>query len=151
MIGKLLFGAAISKAINAAKGAAEGAIEEAGTQKLSDFKKVTVGAISDTVESMIGGRRTLEEWCEIASQPVDAIVAKSVSEEGLQFVGGYLCFSFADTSKKKVIIGYELYFLNEQKQWIKQDAHSDVYANNFTAEALEEIANKGTVKFNVDE
>jgi len=109
-----------------------------------------INAFKDVIESLLSGQRTLEEWCEIASKPVDDALAKGISD-GFQFAGGYLCFSFADESKRKVKIAYELYFLGRQKQWIKQDAHSDVYAHNFSMEALEEIADKGTVKFYVEE
>ena len=110
-----------------------------------------IDTIKAAIESITNNRRSLEDWCEIASGPVDAALAKSISEGELQFAGGYLCFSFADASKYKVRIAYELYFLDTQEQWVKQEAHSDAYASAFTDEALEEIASNGVVKFHVEE
>jgi predicted aldo/keto reductase-like oxidoreductase len=126
-------------------------ISVVGREVLNELKNVDIKSLTDTVENLAGGRRNLEEWCKIAAKPVDDAVAKTISEDGLQFVGGYLSFTFSDSSKKKVIIAYEIYFVDSQKNWTKQNAGSEVYANNFTQDALEEISGKGTVKFDVEE
>lgn len=125
--------------------------EAVGREVLNELKNLDIKPLTDIVESLVSGRRSLEEWCEIVAKPVDDAVAKTISEDGLQFVGGYLSFTFSDSSKKKVIIAYEVYFVDDQQNWTKQNARSETYADNFTQDALEEISSKGTVKFDVEE
>jgi hypothetical protein len=93
----------------------------------------------------------LEEWSEVFSKPVDEAIIKTVTEDKLQFVGGYLNFSFADSSKKRVNISSEVYFVDSQKNFVKEQASVVVHSSEFTADALDEISNKETVKFEVKE
>lgn len=143
IIGKLIFGVAA--------GAAKDIVSEVGGQKLDELKSVAKCALGDTIQGIMGGRRTLDEWCEIAAPSVDAALSKTLAEDNLKYAGGYLSFSFSDSMKKSVSISYELYFLDEEKQWIKQAATGSARASTFTQDALAEITNQGTVKFDVEE
>jgi hypothetical protein len=136
--------------IRIAKEAMGRADEAIYMQEKVETRKVASRAFLQAVERVISGRRSLEEWCEVVSGPVDDAVARTVTEDGLKFVGGYLSFSIAGLTANKVTIAYELYFGDEQRNWVKQYAYSDVYARNFSHEALEEISCTGSVKFRVE-
>jgi hypothetical protein len=115
-----------------------------------DAKDAVIDAAKDKFESVITGRRTIEAWAEIAAKCVDKIKDRAVSEENLNFVGGKLKFAFAPKNPGKVVISFELYFRDEGGQWQKIAADSDMYASNFTFEALDEIKEKTEVVFEVE-
>ena len=114
-----------------------------------DVKNASKDAISDTFHEIIVGKRTIEDWADSAVKGVDEIKDKVVSEENKIFVGGYLDFAMSKKNNKKVVISFELYFLDEDKQWEKMTAESDVYATTFTADALEELRSKDKIRFEV--
>ena len=116
---------------------------------IEDVKNASKDAISDTVHELVVGKRTIEDWADSAIKGVDEIKDKVVSEENKIFVGGYLDFAMSKKNNKKVVISFELYFLDEDKQWEKMTAESDVYATTFTADALEELRSKDKIRFEV--
>ena len=105
---------------------------------------------SDTTKSIITGKKTIDEWAEIAIKGVDRVKEQEEAEENLQYVGGKLCFQISDKNSKYVIISFQLYFLNENSEWKKAEASSDILACNFTSESLEELKTKGKVEFDVE-
>lgn len=117
---------------------------------ISDAKDVLANAVRDTVESIITGRRTINEWAEIAISGVDKIKAQVIKENGWKYVGGELKFAMSDKNLRKVVISFELYYQDGNEKWQKVGAESDIYASNFTLEALEEIKSQGTISFEVD-
>lgn len=117
---------------------------------VSEAKDVLANAARDTVESIITGRRTIDEWAKIAIGGVDKVKMQVIQENGWRYVGGKLNFMMKDKNLRKVVIMFELYYLDENGIWQKVGAESDMYASNFTLEALEEIKTKGTVSFEVD-
>lgn len=117
---------------------------------INDGKDVLANAARDTVESIITGRRTIQEWAEIAICGVDKVKEQVIRENGWKYVGGKLNFAIFDKNVHKVVISFELYYQDENKEWQKVGAESDMYASNFTLEALEEIKSQGKVSFEVD-
>lgn len=117
---------------------------------LNEAKDLLANAARDTVESIITGRRTINEWAEIAICGVDKVKARVVKENGWKYVGGKLNFTMSEKVSHKVVISFELYFQDEKDNWQKVGAESDMYASNFTLEALEEIKSQGTVSYEVD-
>ena len=115
-----------------------------------DVKEVALNAARDTVERIVTGRRSLDDWSEISIAGVDTIKNRAIDEEGLTYVGGKLMFSMSPKRDDKVIISFELYFQDDQQQWHKVGAESDLFASNFTLEALEEIESEGSVSFEVE-
>ncbi|GHV31527.1 hypothetical protein FACS1894167_14000 [Synergistales bacterium] len=111
---------------------------------------VLFDAFADTLERIVSGRRSFEDWHGIASESLDRIIAKTSEDRNLRYAGGKLCFSFADSRRKKVNIAYDLYFIDKAETWTKEHAVGDVYASNFTLEALAEIEEKGTVAFDIE-
>ena len=59
-------------------------------------------------------------------------------------------FAMSEKNAKKVVISFELYFLDEGKKWQKVGAESDVFASNFTLEALEDIKSNDCVSFELE-
>lgn len=117
---------------------------------VSEAKGVLANAAHDTVESIITGRRTINEWAEIAISGVDKVKVQVIKENGWKYVGGKLNFTMSDRVSHKVVISFELYYQDENGNWQKVGAESDMYASNFTLEALEEIKAQGIVSFEVD-
>ena len=117
---------------------------------LSSYIQDVNDSARDTFESIITVRRTIDEWAEIAIKGVDQIKDRAVNEEGLSYVGGKLTFAMSVQNPQKVVISFELYFLDENNEWQKVGADSDMYASVFTLEALEEIKSKCEVSFEVE-
>lgn len=140
---------AISLIVGLAKFAEEifgKAIEE----HLDNLKGAAADGVSDAVQAMLTGRMSLEEWANIASKACDRIIEKS-REQGLKYVAGKLRFENSPKDTKKIIICMELYFLNEKNEWVKTKSDCDMYASNFTEEALYTIKTNGKVEFEVVE
>lgn len=117
---------------------------------INEVKEVFANAARDTFESIITGRRTLDEWAKIAIRGVDKVKAQVIRENGWEYIGGKLNFKMSDKSSHKVVISFELYYQDEGKKWRKVGAESDMYASNFSLEAIEEIKSQGTVSFEVN-
>lgn len=112
---------------------------------------VLSNAARDTFESVITGRQTIEEWAEIAIKGVDGVKNRVAQVNGWKYVGGKLNFALSTKSKHKVVISFELYYQDDTSHWKKVSAESDMYASNFTLEALEDMKTKGIVSFEVED
>lgn len=123
-----------------------GDVLEKQKDPLSDAVK---NAVNDGIESIVTGKRTIDEWAEIAINGVDKIKDQKTREENLQFVDGTLYFEISHNNPKNVIISFQLYFLDDTNEWKKVEGHSDVKISNFTDDAIEEMKTKGNVKFSV--
>lgn len=116
----------------------------------NDAKDALMNTARDTLESAITGRRSIEEWAEIAIKGVDKVKNKVVEQNGWKYIGGKLNFQLSETISDKVVISYELYYQDSDKNWQKVSAESDMYASNFTLEALEDIKTNGKVSYEVE-
>ena len=132
------------------KETAKGMLTEFLNSYVNDVKDIAMNAARDTFESIITGRRTLEEWAKIAIKGVDKIKDRAINEENLRYIGGKLNFTMSKQKANKVVISFELYFQNENNEWYKIGAESDLFASNFILEALEEIKSKGKISFEVE-
>ncbi|MDO5019172.1 MAG: hypothetical protein Q4E29_01705 [Lachnospiraceae bacterium] len=115
-----------------------------------DAKDALMNTARDTLESAITGRRSIEEWAEIAIKGVDKVKKKVVEQNGWKYIGGKLNFQLSETISDKVVISYELYYQDSDKNWQKVSAESDMYVSNFTLEALEDIKTNGKVSYEVE-
>lgn len=115
----------------------------------NDLGSALSNAVRDTIESLIAGRRTTEEWANIVIDAVDDIKNRYENQNNWNYVGGKLNFAMSEKSSRKVVISFELYYQDENQQWQKVYAESDAYSSGFTLEALDEIKSKGTVSFEV--
>lgn len=120
-------------------------------QHAENTKDAITGAARDMVGSAIAGRRTADEWAEIIIDGVDEIKDKVIAEDGLSFIGGKLKFALSPKNLKKVLVSFELYFQDENGQWQKVGADSNLNSTNFTAEALREMESRGEISFEVEE
>lgn len=116
----------------------------------NDAKDALMNTARDTLESAITGRRSIEEWAEIAIKGVDKVKNKVVEQNGWKYIGGKLNFQLSETISDKVVISYELYYQDSDKNWQRVSAESDMYASNFTLEALEDIKTNGKVSYEVE-
>lgn len=115
-----------------------------------EYKEAMKETLKDQVAEIITGKKTIDEWAEIAIKGVDNVKEYMVAEENLQYVGGKLCFQISDKNSQHVKISFHLYFLDENNEWKKTEAESDILASHFTSEALEELKEKGKVEFDVE-
>jgi hypothetical protein len=143
----MMMNPAIGKAI---KEAAKFIFTEVILVYADDIKDSVANAARDNVERIITGRRTIEDWSKICIEAVDKIKDHAVNEEGLRYVGGKLKFAMSQKKENKAVISFELYFQDKNNEWHKIGAESDLYASNFTLEALDEIKSAGGVSFEVE-
>ncbi len=129
---------------------ARDAFVEALSSYADDAKAGVVNTVRDTFESIITGRRTIDEWAEIASKGVDQVKRRVEEENGWRYVGGRLNFAMSPKDFNKVTISYELYYQDENDGWQRVTADSDMQASNFTIEALESIEENGKISFEVE-
>ncbi|MBQ9927313.1 MAG: hypothetical protein IJO65_05000 [Lachnospiraceae bacterium] len=116
----------------------------------NDAKDALMNTARDTLESAITGRRSIEEWAEIAIKGVDKVKNKVVEQNGWKYIGGKLNFQLSETTSDKVVISYELYYQDSDKNWQKVSAESDMYASNFTLESLEDMKTNGKASYEVE-
>lgn len=117
---------------------------------VNDIKDAVKNTVRDNYERMITGRRTIDEWAAIAIKGVDKVRNQVVEQKGWKYVGGKLNFQMLNNSKDKVVISFELYFQDNYSRWQKIVAESDMYASNFTIEALEDIDKNRKISFEVE-
>jgi hypothetical protein len=130
--------------------AAKGIFSSVLRPYIEDTKNTAMNSARDTLEAVVTGRRSIDEWANIAIDGVDQIKERAIEEGDLRYVGGKLNFAMSTENAQKVVISFELYFLDENNQWHKIGADSDMAASNFTVDSLEEIADKGIVSFDVE-
>jgi hypothetical protein len=139
--------------VGAAKEVVKSVVEDAVDEKISDAKGVVLDAakntLRDVLESAVTGRRPLEDWTEISIKALDEIKEKYINENDWIYRGGRLNFQMSLKYENKVVISYELYFQDTQGMWQKVGAESDMFASNFTLEALEDIKTNGTISYEV--
>lgn len=135
---------------SAIKELAANALMDALMPYVNDAKETVLNTARDTFESVITGRRTIDEWAEISIKGVDRVKDKVAEQNDWQYVGGKLNFAMSANFSDKVVVSFELYYQDEDKKWQKVGAESDMYASNFTLEALEDIQTKGTVSYEVE-
>lgn len=117
---------------------------------VNDVKDALANAARDNYERVITGRRTIDEWAGIAIKGVDKVKDKVAEQNGWKYVGGKLNFAMSKKNSDKVVISFELYYQDNESQWQKLGAESDMYASNFTLDALEDIKKNGSVSFEVE-
>jgi hypothetical protein len=136
-----------------AKEAVKDVVGEAVDEKISDAKSVVFdsakNALRDVLESAVTGRRPLDDWTEISIKAIDEMKEKYIEENDWTYVGGRLNFQMSSKNDDKVVISYELYFQDMQENWQKAGAESDVFASNFTLEALDDIKTNGIISYEV--
>lgn len=140
----------ISKAIDTATGIANDVIDNSLAPCANDFVGAVSKAIRDTFYSAALGQRTINDWANIVIGSVDNIKSRYENKYGWTYVGGKLNFTMPDISSRKVVIAFELYYLDTSKKWHKVGGSSNVYTSNFTPEALNEIQSKQIVSFEVN-
>ena len=114
-----------------------------------DITDMTISTLTETIGSILSGKRTFNELAELVSPNVDEVIRETKKNENLIFVGGKVKFCFYDSSHSKVTIGYELYFANEKRQWKKIEASSDVFSSIFKDEEIELLKESAEVAFEV--
>lgn len=117
---------------------------------IDEAKEVLKDAVHATFEGTMLGRQTIDEWATIIIKGVDKVKNELAKEKGWHYVGGKLNFARSTKSTNKVAVSFELYYQDENKNWKKVGAESDMFDSDFTLEALEEIKSKGCVSFEVE-
>lgn len=116
-----------------------------------DLKQISLNIITDSIESILVGKRTIDEWADIVIKVVDNIKDKTITENDFKYIGGILKFSMCPNNKSKVIISYELYFIDGNGEYFKNSANSDVNKDNFVDEDIIAISEAGEIIYEVEE
>ncbi len=124
------------------------AIDDIARPVMDDFVDVLSNAIRDTIEGLLAGRRSLDEWAHKIIDIVDETKENYENQYNLKYIGGKLNFS-PSSSRHKIDIWFELYYQDTASKWVKVAAHSDVYSSNFTSDALKEIEVSECVSYSV--
>ena len=133
-----------------AKGVLTDTVAGVAEKSKADLVDVLKDAVSDTIHGMVARKESIIGWAELAASGIDPIIERTAREENLQYVGGKLIFSFSEKNTEKVDIAFDLFFIDEEKNWKKVSAHSDVYASTFTNEALEELRASGVIEYAIE-
>jgi hypothetical protein len=120
-----------------------------GTLVSDKAKDVLKDIVRDATEDVLTGKRSLQEWSEIVEPVVDKIIEKEQHSQDWEYIGGKLKFKYNDERHTKIDITYELYFIDVEENWHKINASSDVNANTFTDDALEEIKANDEVSYEI--
>ena len=126
-------------------------IDELYSQFGDDLKKIAFNYITDSVESILVGKRSLDEWAEIVVEAIDNIKDRTIEENNYNYIGGNLKFSISKKISSKVIIEYELYFRDSEGNYFKNSAKSDVNQDNFIKEDIETIKKSTEVIYEIEE
>jgi len=105
-------------------------------------------SVTDFGVSTVCGKRSAEEWAEDFVEAIDNIKEKGIKEYNLTYVGGKLKFSINHDAQnkleaKKVIVSFELYFQDSNKQWAKCGDSSELSKMFFTQESVDAIEKDG--------
>lgn len=117
---------------------------------IDDTKDALVNTARDTLESVITGRRSIDEWAEIAIKGVDKLKEYIAKQYNWKYIGGKLNFEISASNLDKVIVSFELYYQDDYNKWQKVGAESDMYASNFTKDAINDMEVSGRVSYEVE-
>ena len=129
---------------------AKGALTAVLGPFVEEARDAALNAAQDAIRNTVAGRMSIDEWANVAIDGVDRVKERAVDEGGLRFVGGKLKFAMSAAVEKAVAISFQLYFLDELGKWQMADAASDVPSSKFTFEALDELASKGEIVYEVE-
>ena len=129
---------------------AKGALTAVLGPFVEEARDAALNAAQDAIRSTIAGRMSIDEWANIAIEGVDRVKEHAVEEGGLRFVGGKLKFAMSTVTASAVTISFQLYFLDELEKWQMADAASDVPSSKFTFDALDELASKSEIVYEVE-
>lgn len=103
------------------------------------IKKSLIDAAIETVKEKYPVKRTVKEWADLSVKVIDEIINRVKIENGFSYIGGKLRFYCLPDKIGKVVISYELYFLDQENNWRKNANSYEEDESSFTDEALEEI------------
>ncbi len=91
----------------------------------------------------------LDELAEVYSKKLDSTIRDEQSKK-LKYVGGSFKISYAN--EKYFNLSFELYFQNENDEWVKKDAKSNPQKTEYLSEkALAELRAKKEIVYEIDE
>lgn len=129
---------------------AKGALSAVVSPLLEEAKDTAVNAAQDVIRGKIAGRMSAEEWADIVIVGVDSVKERAVTEGNLRYVGGDIKFTRSKSDPNAVTVSFQLFFLNSEEKWQKAEAACDIPAARFTFETLEEMDDKGEIKYAVE-
>lgn len=129
---------------------AKGALTAVLGPFVEEARDAALNAAQDAIRSTVAGRMPIDEWANVAIEGVDRVKERAVDEGGLRFVGGKLKFAMSAAAAEAVTLSFQLYFLDELGKWQMADAASDIPASKFTFDALDELASKGEIVYEVE-
>lgn len=129
---------------------AKGALTAVIGPFVEEARDAALNAAQDAIRSTVAGRMSVDEWANVVIEGVDRVKGHAVDEGGLRFVGGKLKFAMSAVKIETVTISFQLYFLDELGKWQMAEAASDVPSSKFTFDALDELASKSEIVYEVE-
>lgn len=129
---------------------AKGALTAVVGPFVAEARDAALNAAQDTLRTTVAGKMSIEEWAKIISEGADNVKEKVITENDFRFVGGKLTMMFSENNPKVVAASFQLYFLDEQEQWQMAAAETDLPASKFTMSALDELALKKEITYEVE-
>lgn len=116
-----------------------------------DLKNISFDLITNTIEGILIGKRTLDEWATIVIKTIDNIIDTTIREYDYKYLGGILKFNIPSDLLPEVIISYDLYFSDNEGNYFKNSATSSVKKDNFIKEDLDKLKESVTICYEVEE
>lgn len=129
---------------------AKGALTSVIAPFVEEARNVALNTAQDAIRSKVSGKMSVNEWADIIIEGVDKVKERVVVEDNLRFIGGKMKFAISEINLDMVTISFQLYFLDEQEQWQKAEASSDIPDSAFTTDALDELNMKHEIIFEVE-
>lgn len=131
------------------------AAKEVFQDEINELKHAIVNNSIETLRDMVlniaGGKSSFDEFAKRIITYVDAKVEEAKNNKGLSYVTGKIIFENIPQKSHKVLISYELYFIDTNKKIIKSGANCEVPSSQFKEEALLELNNIGKIEYEVEE
>lgn len=110
----------------------------------------TASNVLDTfLNVVINQNMELDELAKIYSEKLDSNI-RDEQAKGLKYVGGTFKISYAN--EKYFNLSYELYFQDENDEWVKKNAKSNPQKTEYLSEnALTELRTKKEIIYEIDE
>lgn len=107
--------------------------------------------VIDMIKDMFSNEpKSLNDIARLYSKASDEIIIKTLEKEKFKYGGGKFHIKNLENNKE-IEVSIELYFQDDNDNWIKKENKDLISADEFTEEALEELKKKKEITYNIEE
>jgi len=114
----------------------------------TDIVKSLDEILQTITDTILLKKNSLDELAELYSKGTDLFISQTEINESLSFVGG--SFTLQAVEKRAFEAIAELFFQNNNKEWVKKELKSPVHSSSLTSEASIQLTNDKLVKYKVE-